>query len=37
MNNSHDSRWWEFYGVRYAMGTFVGALVVYYILCPIRT
>jgi hypothetical protein len=31
MSNSNDSRWWEFYVVRYAMGTVIGALIVYYI------
>src|ERR1700687_1356474 len=25
----NDGRWWEFYGIRYAMGTVIGALVVY--------
>ena len=27
-----SSRWWEFYAVRYAMGTVVGAIV-FYVLC----
>lgn len=31
MSNSNDSRWWEFYVVRYAMGTVIGALIMYYI------
>lgn len=31
MSSSNDSRWWEFYVVRYAMGTVIGALIVYYI------
>lgn len=34
MSTQNDSRWWEFYGVRYAMGTVIGALIVYYIFKP---
>lgn len=28
MKASSGTRWWEFYGIRYAMGTVVGAIVV---------
>jgi hypothetical protein len=31
-NESESSRWWEFYAVRYAMGTVVGAIV-FFFLC----
>jgi hypothetical protein len=31
MSEAANSRWWEFYGVRYATGTVVGALMVYFI------
>lgn len=31
-SNENSSRWWEFYAVRYAMGTVIGA-VVFYFLC----
>lgn len=31
MNNKQDSKWWEFYGVRYAQGTVVGAMIVYFL------
>ncbi|MDP2143671.1 MAG: hypothetical protein Q8J80_06010 [Gallionella sp.] len=31
MSSQNESRWWEFYGVRYAMGTVVGALIVHFI------
>jgi len=26
-----DNRWWEFYAVRYAMGTVVGAIIIYFV------
>jgi hypothetical protein len=32
MSENSSSRWWEFYAVRYAMGTVLGALV-FYFLC----
>jgi membrane protein YdbS with pleckstrin-like domain len=31
MNNKKDSHWWEFYGVRYAQGTVVGALIIFFL------
>lgn len=31
MNGQNDSHWWEFYGVRYAQGTVVGALIVFFL------
>lgn len=31
MSNQNDSRWWEFYGIRYAQGTVVGAMFVYFL------
>lgn len=31
MSTSNESRWWEFYGIRYAMGTVVGALIIHFI------
>lgn len=31
MNEKNDSRWWEFYGIRYAQGTVVGALIVFFL------
>ena len=35
MNNSN--RWWELYIVRYAIGTVVGAMCVYFILYTLGT
>jgi hypothetical protein len=32
-NEVSSSRWWEFYAVRYAMGTVVGAVVFYFLCC----
>ncbi|MFZ5660011.1 MAG: hypothetical protein ACOY5C_09190 [Pseudomonadota bacterium] len=31
MNEQNDSHWWEFYGVRYAQGTVVGAMIVFFL------
>lgn len=31
MSDKDDSRWWEFYGVRYAQGTVVGAMIVFFL------
>lgn len=31
MNNKNDSNWWEFYGIRYAQGTVIGAMIVYFL------
>jgi len=31
MSEKNDSRWWEFYGIRYAQGTVVGALIVFFL------
>jgi uncharacterized membrane protein len=35
MSENSSSRWWEFYAVRYAMGTMVGAMV-FYFLCSMN-
>lgn len=31
MSEQNDSHWWEFYGVRYAQGTVVGAMIVFFL------
>ncbi|ADL55523.1 hypothetical protein Galf_1504 [Gallionella capsiferriformans ES-2] len=31
MNEQNDSHWWEFYGVRYAQGTVVGAMIIFFL------
>lgn len=31
MNEKNDRHWWEFYGVRYAQGTVVGALIIFFL------
>jgi hypothetical protein len=31
MNEQNDSHWWEFYGVRYAQGMVVGAMIVFFL------
>lgn len=31
MNETNDSHWWEFYGVRYAQGTVVGAMIIFFL------
>lgn len=31
MNEQNDGHWWEFYGVRYAQGTVVGAMIVFFL------
>lgn len=31
MNEKNDNHWWEFYGVRYAQGTVVGAMIVFFL------
>lgn len=31
MSEKNDSHWWEFYGVRYAQGTVVGAVMVFFL------
>jgi hypothetical protein len=31
MSNQNDSNWWEFYGIRYAQGTVIGAMIVYFL------
>lgn len=37
MNEKNDSRWWEFYGVRYAQGTVVGAMIVFFLFSQNQT
>lgn len=32
MSKDTNNRWWEFYGIRYGMGTVVGAIVVFYLV-----
>ncbi len=31
MNEQNDSHWWEFYGVRYAQGAVVGAMIIFFL------
>jgi hypothetical protein len=31
MNEQNESHWWEFYGVRYAQGTVVGAMIIFFL------
>ncbi|MEV3818792.1 hypothetical protein RI537_22120 [Aeromonas salmonicida] len=31
MNEQNNGHWWEFYGVRYAQGTVVGAMIVFFL------
>lgn len=31
MSNNSERNWWEFYGVRYAQGTVIGAMIVYFL------
>lgn len=31
MKEQNDSHWWEFYGVRYAQGTVVGAMIIFFL------
>jgi hypothetical protein len=31
MNGKSEGNWWEFYGIRYAQGTVVGAMIVYFL------
>jgi hypothetical protein len=31
MSNNSDKNWWEFYGIRYAQGTVIGAMIVYFL------
>lgn len=31
MNENNNGHWWEFYGVRYAQGTVVGAMIVFFL------
>lgn len=31
MSSKIESNWWEFYGIRYAQGTVVGAMIVYFL------
>lgn len=31
MSSKSDGNWWEFYGIRYAQGTVVGAMIVYFL------
>ena len=37
MNKQNDSHWWEFYGVRYAQGTVVGAMIVFFLFTQNET
>ncbi|WP_202371065.1 hypothetical protein [Pseudomonas sp. MWU318] len=31
MSNNSEKNWWEFYGIRYAQGTVIGAMIVYFL------
>lgn len=31
MSNKNECNWWEFYGIRYAQGTVIGAMIVYFL------
>lgn len=31
MSNQKESNWWEFYGIRYAQGTVIGAMIIYFL------
>lgn len=37
MNEQNDSHWWEFYGVRYAQGTVVGAMIIFFLFTQNET